>query len=351
VRVTGLAREVRREAGVFEELAAWWNSCPGPRSTPFLRSEWFEIWSDSFLSDHSDLEVVVWRDRGEPVAALPLSRHGPRHSALANSHTEVFDAVLSPGVEAVPVIRDWMRRRPVTRLFRLDGASPLVPPNADPTWYVDRFSGSPFIDLSDGIDRVRGGLGHKLVKDLRRLERRLEEVGEITYLDNADGQVPNALERCMKLEASGWKGREGTAMISNPASDRFYRELVDLARARGWLRICSLMVGERIAAFELDLDYAGQRFSLKAGYDEDLGRLSPGKVLQMRVLEAAVARGLAGYEFGGVAEPWKMQWTSTTRPRLNVLCFGDAGWGRWTGKVIRGVTQRRRPAREDQGVP
>lgn len=339
-----LSSEVRRDRSVFAELAAWWNSCPGPRSTPFLRSEWFEIWADSFLADGADLEVLVWSSGGEPVAALPLSRRRLRHSALANSHTEVYDAILAPGFEVAPALRDWMRRQPVTRLFRLDGTSPLIPVDPGPSWHVDREDGSPFIDLRGGIGPVHAAIGHKLLKDLGRLGRRLEELGPPTYLDDADGVVPDALGQCMKVEESGWKGREGTAMLSSPASARFYRQLAELARDLGALRICALLVGERIAAFEIDLDYAGRRFSLKAGYDESLARFSPGKLLQLRVLEAAAGLGLTSYEFGGVAEPWKMQWTQTTRPRLNVLVFGDAGWGRWTGGTMRRVATLRRRA-------
>jgi CelD/BcsL family acetyltransferase involved in cellulose biosynthesis len=118
-----------------------------------------------------------------------------------------------------------------------------------------------------------------------------------------------------------------------------------MARERGWLRICALLVAGRLAAFELDLDYDGKRFSLKAGYDENWSRQSPGKVLQLRVLEAAVAAGLSSYEFGGVVEPWKMEWTRTLRPRLNVLTFADRGASRLLGRALREAASRRGSAR------
>ena len=333
--------EIRNDRALFSELAPWWNECPGPLSIPFLRTEWFEIWTDSFLSRGSNLEIAVWKHDGEPIAVLPLSRRGLRRSALANSQSEVFDVITSPNTDVAPTIEEWLAHQPVSRLFRLDGESLLIPTQPDPNWHVDRQSRAPFIDLGYGMEGVLNGLGRNLIKNLRRLERRTAELGEVVYLDNADGVIPDALEQCMRLEASGWKGRVGTAMISRPDTARFYEELVGLARDRGWLRICSLLVAERIVAFELDLDYHGRRFSLKAGYDQELSRLSPGKVLQQRVLEAAVAGGLSSYEFGGEAEEWKLEWTNSVHPRINVLRFGDRGMSRLLGQAMRGVAQRR----------
>jgi CelD/BcsL family acetyltransferase involved in cellulose biosynthesis len=335
--------QVRRDAGVFEDLASWWNQCPGPQSTPFLRSEWFAVWSDSFLPAGSDLEVVVWTEGEEPVAILPLSRKGLRRSALANSHSEVFDVVMASGAGWAPAIQQWLGQQPVTRFFRLDGESSLVPGTTDPRWYVDRRDGSPYTDLSGGPEFATSILSRGLVKNLRRLERRLGEVGELIYLDNADGSIPDLLGQCMRLEAAGWKGEAGTAMISRTESARFYEALIDLARDRGWLRICALLVAERLAAFEIDLDYGGSRFSLKAGYDEELARYSPGKLLQYRVIRTAASLGLSTYEIGGVAEPWKMEWAHDVRPRLNALRFADSGPNRLLGSAMRTVLKKRSP--------
>ncbi len=333
--------ELRDDRGVFGDLAAWWNDCPGPAGTPFLRSEWFDLWSRAFLQEGSKLEVVVWTVDGTPTAVLPLATRGIRHLSLANSHSDVFDLIAMPDSGAATVAMDWLRHRPVTRLFRLDGHSALLPSEPDRSWLVDRRSEAPYVDLPDDPADVERRLSRNLVKQIRRLERRLAETAEITYLDNADGVVPDILEKCFRLEAMGGKGREGTAMSSRPDSDRFYRSLVEVARERGWLRICALMVDDRVGAFELDLDYAGRRFSLKAGYDEYLSRHSPGKVLQLRVLEAASSLGLTSYEFGGVAEQWKLQWAKTTRPRLNALSFGTRGIGRVAGAGARLIASRR----------
>jgi CelD/BcsL family acetyltransferase involved in cellulose biosynthesis len=338
---SALSLTTRADSSVFQELAPWWDRCPGPASTPFLRTEWFELWCDAYLSSEAQLEIAIWDAGGGPVAALPLSRNGLRHSALANAHSDVFDLVTDPDHDIASEVRRWLAGRPVTRLYRLDGASPLIPPDPDLNWRVDRQMGAPFLDLEGGIEHLTSQMSSSLKGDVRRRERRLEEMGEVIYLDNADGELPNAVERCLELEASGWKGRAGSAMLSQPESAHFYRRLAEVARDKGWLRLSALLVSERLVAFQLNLDFAGRRFLLKPGYDEELSRQSPGKVLQWKVLEAAATSGLLSYEFGGEAEEWKMLWAQGIRPRLNVLCFGSRGRAKWLGRAIRQVSSPR----------
>jgi len=333
--------DVRSDAGVFSELAEWWNSCPGPSASPFLRSDWFELWAEAFLPPRSSLQVAVWKLDGEPVAALPLSKARFRLSSLANAHSEVFDIVAMPQPDLSGVVHGWLDRRPVVRLFRLPDSSLLVPREPDPTWLVDRSAQSPFIDLSDGMAGVEAGLSRSFRKDLRRTLRRIEEVGEVVYTETADRDLADALSRCWELEAAGWKGETGTAVNLQPAARWFYDAVAELASDHGWLRLCALLVGDRLAAFEFDLDYAGRRFTLKAGYDESLRRLSPGKVLQWRAVEGAVASGLQSYELGGEAEQWKLDWTSRVRDRVNALRFGRGGVPGIVGASIRRYAVRR----------
>ena len=327
--------EVRSDPEVFDDLAQWWDGCPGPRSTPFLRSDWFALWAGAFLEHGQRLEVVVWRQGDEIVAALPLMKRRLRRASLSNSHSDVFDLIAPDTRSASGPVGDFLARRPATRLYRLDGSSPLVPDARDDGWVVTGTSQSPYVSLAGGLDGLREAMGNNLNKNIDRLERKIAGLGEVVYLDNADGEVPGAVEQCLEMEAAGWKGEMGTAMTSRPESTRFYRGLVELARERGWLRVCALLVAERLVAFQLCLDYGGRRFLLKPSYDEDLRRYSPGKVLQWMVLRSAVERGLDAYEFGGDAEDWKMHWTETTHPRVTGIRFGSRGAAAAVGQGLR----------------
>jgi CelD/BcsL family acetyltransferase involved in cellulose biosynthesis len=270
-----------------------------------------------------------------------MSSNRLTRGSLSNSHSDVFDLVSDGQPETYSDVAAWLRRRPVTRLYRLDGSSQLIPAEPDPGWRVVQRSEAPYADLRGGIDGLKEGMGRNLKKNIGRLERRLSEVGEVVYLDNADGQLPDAVNRCMELEAAGWKGANGTAMISRPESASFYHGLVELARAQSWLRLSCLLISERLVACQLSLDYGGRRFLLKPAYDETMSDLSPGKVLQWKVMQAAIELGLESYEFGGESERWKLEWSTTARPRQTVLRFGSDGPGGMVGGPMRLLASRR----------
>jgi CelD/BcsL family acetyltransferase involved in cellulose biosynthesis len=333
--------QVRRDPEVFGELDSWWNDRPGPATTPYLRTEWFGLWCKSFIPESASLGVVtIERDR-TMVGVLPLMRRRLGWAALANSHSDVFDVVAEDD-DVVRAAARWLRQRSITRLFRLDGQSALPATVPASSWIVDKEMGVPYIDLAEGEAGVAASAERSLRRDIQRRERRLTELGEIVYLDNAEGSLPNALDLCLKLEASGWKGSQGTAIISSPKTEKFYRGLAALAQDRGWLRLSALLVAERLVAFQFDLDYAGRRFSLKGGFDEELSRWSPGKVLQWRSVLSAASQGLTSYEFGGEAEGWKLEWSKTVRPRVNVLVTGSLGAARLPGVAARSLVRLRK---------
>ena len=59
----------------------------------------------------------------------------------------------------------------------------------------------------------------------------------------AAGRRRGAGDDALRLEASGWKLREGTAICSRPGVQRFYTLFAERAAARGWLRLLFLTVG------------------------------------------------------------------------------------------------------------
>lgn len=341
---------VRSDPRVFDDLAGWWDTCPGPLEYPFLRSEWFKLWADSFLADRGELEVVIWQRDASPIAALPLWRRGRRRRSLSNAQTMVFDLIGGENSKLASPVHNWLGKRPMTRLFALDGRSVLVPAPPEARWHVDRKMESLYVDLTSGTDATWEGFSRNLRRNLKRKSRKLDELGEVVYLSNAVREIPDALERCLHLEASGWKGRVGSAMLSRPDTARFYRALAEVAQDRGWLRLSTLMVAERLVAFEFDLDYAGHRFSLKSGYDEDLGPgHSPGQVLTWRVIEEATRSGAQTYELGGQAEEWKRQWSSVGRPRLNAIALGSVGLSNSVGVVGQAALVARSLRRRNVG--
>jgi CelD/BcsL family acetyltransferase involved in cellulose biosynthesis len=118
-------------------------------------------------------------------------------------------------------------------------------------------------------------------KELRRLERRLAERGTVTFEQlPADGAVGPWMDEFIALEASGWKGRKGTA-IGQSASDRaFFAEFAEATHAEGRLQCLALRLNGAAIAMKLNVFGRDQGFALKIAHDERFAKFSPGVLLE-----------------------------------------------------------------------
>jgi CelD/BcsL family acetyltransferase involved in cellulose biosynthesis len=116
----------------------------------------------------------------------------------------------------------------------------------------------------------------------RQLSQRLEVA--IDTADRAAVGLDEAIEEFLRLEASGWKGRTGTAMLCRAGHDRFFREVCRGFAEEGRLMFLSLQAGTQALAFSTALLGGRGLFGFKKAYDEAFARWSPGTLLDLDVL-------------------------------------------------------------------
>jgi CelD/BcsL family acetyltransferase involved in cellulose biosynthesis len=121
-----------------------------------------------------------------------------------------------------------------------------------------------------------------LARRRRDLRRRLD--AELCTVDRAAADLEDAVERFLRLEASGWKGRSGTALLCRPGHDRFFREMSRGFADQDRLMFLSLQAGSQVLAQSTALLAGRGLFGLKRAYDEAFGRWSPGTLLDLEVL-------------------------------------------------------------------
>ena len=126
-----------------------------------------------------------------------------------------------------------------------------------------------------------------------------------------------------RLEGSGWKREAGTAIASDPAVHRFYTSLIERGTQAGWLQLLFLTVGDRRIATSYGACFDNRLFLFKTGYDPEFATCSPFKLLTSFAIQDACARGLTEVDFLGDAEPWKLEWTSTSRGHDWLYVFSD----------------------------
>jgi CelD/BcsL family acetyltransferase involved in cellulose biosynthesis len=128
-------------------------------------------------------------------------------------------------------------------------------------------------------------------QNLRRLARRMGKAGPLRLVE-ATGRaaVSAALERLMVIEAAGWKGARGTAMVQDARVSCFIRSAVRQLAARGEASIFTLQCGETPVAAALILEQAGFYSCFKIAYDPAFARYSPGIILAHEVGQRLAAR-------------------------------------------------------------
>ncbi|WP_420144812.1 GNAT family N-acetyltransferase [Sphingobium sp.] len=124
-------------------------------------------------------------------------------------------------------------------------------------------------------------------KELRRLQKRLAEMGTVETRLLTDGRdLPDWCGDFLSLEASGWKGQEGTALACASGDTAFFRAACAAAFDGGRLHMLRIDLDGRAIAMLVNFRHGDGAFSFKIAFDEQLGRFSPGVLIEIANLHA-----------------------------------------------------------------
>jgi CelD/BcsL family acetyltransferase involved in cellulose biosynthesis len=316
--------EVLRSIPQLEALRDEWNALADLQGHALLRHEW-TLSAARTLHGPQDLAVVVRRSGGRLDAVAPLAR-------VTGSPVERLEFI---GAEALyeptgfltrdarareALLGDLVRLRRPLMLRRLPGGdetSDLRRIGSGRGMLVVKHTAPALaVPIANGGPEPLAQLPGKLRYDVKRARTRAAEHGAVSVEMTAprEHEADAALDAFMTVEASGWKGRNGSAMSMNPKIQSFFRTFCRLSAAAGTLRVAYLRAGSTLAAVQLGIDVYERRWVLKIGYDEAMARCSPGLLLTAEAIADAHRRGLRSYEFLGSAEAWEERWRPEQRP-------------------------------------
>jgi len=322
----------------FEALADEWNALLGEDSMPFDCHEWYLAWWRAFGAG-SELKVCLARRGDELVAALPLHTDAGGLAALANVHSpvsrpiaadaEALDAVLTAAFD------DGRRALELFALPTTDPALAVAERHATQLGMpelAEPIHVSPIVDTSGDFDEWRAGSKPRWGAPIERFRRKMSRDHEarfdiIEIPDDIDGQ----LDRGFAVEGSGWKARNGTAILSSPPTAQFYREVAHAFARRGELRLSGIELDGDLAAFDLTLLHRNRLYLLKTGFDERFRKLAPGLVMRLSIVERCFELGLDAHDLLGDDTEWKRKFSTTSRSHTAFRAFGrgPAGRGRY----------------------
>jgi len=340
--------QVVTEYRTFVELEREWNDAVirSHVSHPFLLHEWVRTWWDSF-GDGRRLHIVVARDRDgiagiAPMIAEQIHMYGVsvrKLDLLHNDHTPRADWIIARSPSDTYSALWHALRAPrdqwdLLQLSRLPSDSPTAAAVTSLAQREECLTGSwrgdvsPFLALSGTWDSYWASRSAKFRSNLRNRLSRLTKLGEPRLEVLHAGDDTGACEDALRLEASGWKAEAQTSISSAPALQRFYFSLAERAAARGWLRLMFLTVGDRRIAASYGACFDDTLFLFKTGYDPAYAACAPFKLLTYHAIQHGYAEGLREIDFLGDAEPWKLEWTDTSRSHDWLFVFANTVRGR-----------------------
>jgi CelD/BcsL family acetyltransferase involved in cellulose biosynthesis len=179
-------------------------------------------------------------------------------------------------------------------------------------------------------------LTRKFKANLRNRERRLNALGETTLeVVKEGGPQSQALQIFYELEASGWKGEGGTAVVQHPSVKAFYDRLVDRS-ADLWVPI--LRVGGRPVAAQVVPVRGRTMFIQKTAYDREFSSYAPGQILTARLIRYGIKGGMEAIDFLGENMIWKADWAPRLRQHFRLVLFSpslNGRYGYWTRYALR----------------
>jgi CelD/BcsL family acetyltransferase involved in cellulose biosynthesis len=124
-------------------------------------------------------------------------------------------------------------------------------------------------------------------KDLARNRRRLEQLGKVEHETYSFGEgLDRAVAAFLEIEASGWKGRQRTALACDEQSRRFAVDAFTGEQAKSICRADVLTLNGEPIAVGLIVLAGDTGFSVKCSYNEAYRRYSVGLLLEVEVIRS-----------------------------------------------------------------
>lgn len=135
-------------------------------------------------------------------------------------------------------------------------------------------------------------LSSKRRKDLERKRADLDRIGTIRFevLSEATA-LDQWLDHFVLIEASGWKGRAGSALGQVPHHLEFFKQACKLSFQNNALRILRMTVGGQPIAMHIALTHGRRAYAIKIAYDDAFSRFSPGALLELENMRRVLDQG------------------------------------------------------------
>ncbi len=144
---------------------------------------------------------------------------------------------------------------------------------------------SPVVPIDGTWEDYLASLSSRFRKTASRALRTFAEAGIRLETVRGGARSAEIIEEGLRLEAAGWKGENGSAILDNPGVAAFHRSLAALPGA------CQYVLWQEGAmiAWDLCVYEDGACYALKTAYDESRAKVAPGVLIQLLELRELFA--------------------------------------------------------------
>jgi hypothetical protein len=161
--------------------------------------------------------------------------------------------------------------------------------------------------LEGGVDAFLSRRSRELRKTLRKAQRAAAVAG-VTFesVRAPEAQATALYHRIQAVETNSWKSRDGVG-IAQGSMRAFYAAMLPRLCHLGQQRTIFARQGDRDVGYILGAVMAGEYRGLQFSYDDDLGHLDIGNLLQLQQIVELCADGVARYGLGTEMD-YKRRW-------------------------------------------
>jgi CelD/BcsL family acetyltransferase involved in cellulose biosynthesis len=298
---------IRDFAALRAHLDAWdrlaWQA---PQKIPTLLPGWLEAslrhglepnerWFCSFAYADGKLVGVL------PIIIAPHPVLGQNFPVLrtCDRHTPSGDVLLAPDypLPAFHALLAEVRRQVPSHV----GINLRAVRRSSPIWAAleegdgySVYTGSrlmhSYLDVRGDFGSYFGSLGN-MRRNLRRYRKRIEGRGTVSIeIRRGSSASADFFAEFLALEASGWKGRNGTALLNNPNSVAFHSAMVRNLAAQDRMEWYLIRVDDRLVAAGMGIRCGASLMLPKIAFDEDFADCMPGHLLMGEMVMDAFSR-------------------------------------------------------------
>jgi hypothetical protein len=304
--------EIVRDFRNLEPYADDWNRLAllTPQQIPMLSHAWVMTYFEHFL-EPGESWFCLLAQRGDdllgvfPVVVTP-NKHAGIDCALLrtpfNLYTASVDFIIKENlteqimISLLDGIDITSRNRFVLELLRIPVSSPTISVLAGRvpgSTVIKEFNGrGSFIDTTGSFEEYRAGLKRNFSRNLIKANNKISKLPNLKTLFFSGTEAdPKEVDTLMRVEAAGWKGRAGTAIISSKVTQAFYTDLARRLSKLGWLEWHILYTDDRTIAMHLAIKIGKTLVINKIGFDEEFAQFSPGNILFEKTVKRAFDSG------------------------------------------------------------